>query len=336
MNTFRLPALALLALLAMPHPAHAQLGGLIKKKVTEAVKAPDKGKDVGQEKHEPGQGPVFDDIVVRITEPVMKGFLKGKRLEVEQLTDFKNVLLKYRSEEDYDACTKSIAMTPEGQKIALQMASMPPGSSAQEVQKLIEKMNLDMNALVARKCGASILTEWPDYNRQQKVNEIHENGAEAAGLLLFLDEQGRPVKGGSDATFSQGSDGDGGGNLALEGNELAIGLETSVLQGQKNSTRNKKSTKRYDTVDERLRAWCAMKKATGYQPQPGDTVAFPATRLDPKASAKFIWRFEPQEWKLLEILGCPELELSTGPIEILELLMDEIKIVGKPGAKVKK
>ena len=79
-----------------------------------------------------------------------------------------------------------------------------------------------------------------------------------------------------------------------------------------------------------------MKKLTGYEPSPGDTVAFTADKLDPKASPKFVWRFEPQEWKLLEILGCPELEFTTGPIQMLELLMDEIKIVGRPPIRLKR
>lgn len=301
-------SLSVVGVLLGPAPAQAQISKLIKKKIGGAVTGSDKPTG------EP-QGLVFSARVVRLTETVLKGFMKGQQMEVAQLTEFSELLATFPMIEEYDGCNKGVPLSPEAQKIAMQIASLPANATSEQTQRVADKVTADMDALVAKKCGGSIAEEWPDAKRQARVGEIHESAAGAAGLLLILDSQGRPVGPSDDAGPSFG---------------FAGFAPDAAAKGRDDRAQNKKSTAPYDIVQERISAWCAMKDITGFEPGPGDVVEFSADKITPEASPKFKWHFEPDEWKLLEVLGCPKLIMTSGPIIIL---MDEIKIRGKSPIK---
>jgi hypothetical protein len=177
-------ALAVCTPLALPHTAEAQLGSLIKKKVTEAIKKPaDSAKSVDQKpaaSRGNAQSP-FNEAVLEITQPAFDATIRGLTAELKLQDEFRQVLAKYPTPEQYEACKTRAATGPEGTKMMSDFMNMPQNSSVEEVQRRQQAMSAGMEALMKKACPNDP-NVWNPYNRRQKLDSIHEQAAEAAGL----------------------------------------------------------------------------------------------------------------------------------------------------------
>jgi hypothetical protein len=326
-------------LLAGGPTAHAQLGGLIKKKVGDAVKSPDKSKEKAKAP-DGEQGPKFNERVVELTEPVVKGLRKGLDLEIAQLTEFRQFLGTIKTEEQYDACTVDVARTPDAQKIMLQMTDLPDNTTSEQLQRIREKMNVDMNALLKKRCGVNLTEEWSDDKRQDKISEIHRSAATAAGLLLVAKSPGQLEESAADAAPAAGlaegpaatepfdpSAADIAGILSSrtppwERDELVI--DEPAMQ----SAQQQGSTEPLDVAEERITAYCKYKKvaAPGIFPLPnGYNLSFAASKIAPNGSSSIYWYYTAAEVAAIDPL-CTDVILTIGKIE---MIMDDIHIYGR-------
>jgi hypothetical protein len=253
------------------------------------------------------EGVQFNERVVELTEPVVRGLLTGLDREIALLTEFRDLLETYKTSEEYDVCQRQVAMSPESQKIVMQIANLPTNSTMEQVQRVTEKMNTDINALLKRRCGDNIDEEWPPGKRMERVKEIHQQAAAAAGLLLPGTPPPPPRRGGpwiDDAT-----------------------TETVQASG---------STAPYDIALERIDAYCKYKKKSPsmFPMPPGYNLAISASIIDPfNASLRnHYYSYTPAEMAAIEPMCESGLIMAVGEIEIL---MDDIKITGKAPKKRK-
>lgn len=169
-------AVCVLIATAIPTGAGAQVGGLIKKKVAEAA-----GKDEQKQTPEGDASKVYDENVLELTEPVMKGYMNGLRTELRLLADFADVMNGYKKPEEYERCRQDVATSPEGMEIMLRMANLPDNASAEEMQRAMAKAAEEVLALTKQKCGPDAGEDWPQSKRREKVAEIRAQAAAAAG-----------------------------------------------------------------------------------------------------------------------------------------------------------
>lgn len=278
--------------------AQAQLGGLIKKKVAEKVVGKT-GNDTGTPAR-PQQGVQFNERVVELTEPVVKGLIKGLDVEVAGLQDFDKRLAAYKTVDEYDACKTQVATSPEGMQIAMQMQNLPENVTAEQMRRVVEKMGTAMNALIARKCGPSINDDWSDNKRREQVAQIESDGAAASV----------PVQ-------SPGPQPSAHGPAAVDDTER-----------ERPDTVTAAALDAYRIKKERVAAWCAYRKLEGSEESKrlvdkGYSVGFPARKINPQAGGEFY--FTAEEIKAIDP-ECTTIVLTVGKIE---LIMDEIYIRGR-------
>lgn len=176
--------LAVCAPLALPITAEAQLGAIIKKKVTDAIKKPAEPAKPGEEKPSGSEGSsqsAFNSDVLEITQPAFDAVIRGLNAELKLQDEFRQVLAKYPTQQEYEACKVRVAQSPAGAKIMSGLTSMPENVSAEEAQRRMQAMSAGMDSLMKKQCPNDP-NEWNPYNRQQKLDSIHEQAAEAAGL----------------------------------------------------------------------------------------------------------------------------------------------------------
>jgi hypothetical protein len=176
--------LAVCAPLALPLTAEAQLGGLIKKKVTEAIKKPAEPAKAEEKKPPGSEGssqPGFNSDVLEITQPAFDAVIRGLNAELKLQDAFRLVLAKYPTPQEYEACKAHAAQTPEGAKIMSEFTNMPENVSAEEAQRRMQAMSTGMEALMKKQCPNDP-DDWNPYKRKQKLEAIHEQAAEAAGM----------------------------------------------------------------------------------------------------------------------------------------------------------
>jgi hypothetical protein len=240
-------------------------------------------------------GVQFNERVVELTKPVVQGLIKGLEVELGLLTEFDKLLATYKTEEEYDECKNRVVLSPEGMRIALQFANLPANTTQEQVQRLTEKMNVDMQALLRTKCGPSISEEWTDYKRREKIEEIHGTGAEAAGLLLS-----------SSAPQQRGGP--------------AIDEAAEEVQAQK------KRTDKMDIAIERIKLYCAYKKMSPsmFPMPPGVNLSIMANRFNPNATGVIF--FTAAEIEAIDYQCDGPVIVVAGEVEII---MDAIYIRGK-------
>jgi hypothetical protein len=120
--------------------AEAQIGGLIKKKVAEAVKGPEKteAKPADGEKKS-----IYNDEIVEMTGPVLDGFANGLRTEIALRNEFREVLAKLKTPAQYESCTNDAAASPEGQKISTRICPFQ-SRCPRRMQRVIAKVSQDL------------------------------------------------------------------------------------------------------------------------------------------------------------------------------------------------
>lgn len=281
---FFIAALAFAALCS-PRTTDAQLGGLIKKKVGEAVKGPEKSPET---KPEGSQGATpFGSDVLEITQPVLDGFVRGLTLEVKLRKEFRDELSKYPTQAQYDACEGQVAVSEEGQKVAMQMTKLPENASVAETQRVMEQMSKDMAALVKKRCPFNP-ADWPDNKRGERLSEIRVKAAAAAAPVGGPGPREEDVL--EDDTAERAS------FLFPVSSQAATGL----------------TVRQYEILLERIERFCAFSQqgAPSAVQAVGDTnqVKFPGT------GQKIFWVFTAVEVRTLNRANCKSLMTLAGQL----------------------
>ena len=127
-----------------------------------------------------GQTASFHDSeVLPITGTLLDGFRTGLDAEIKLRKEFQQLLASYKTREQYAACTGEVAMTEDGQKIMGQLGNLPTNATAEDMQRLMEKMDAEMKALLKQRCGADVDVDWPIGKRAGKLEEIEARAAAA-------------------------------------------------------------------------------------------------------------------------------------------------------------
>lgn len=162
--------------LAVTPPASAQLGGLIKKKVADAVKAPEKKSETSA-KSEGG----LPSGTIEITPPVLEGFLRGLQTEIRLTKEFRAVLAKYPTEQEFSRCNANVLVSPEGLKIAVAQPSPPENASVEELMRYATKLEKDLEPLRKKMCPLNP-ADWPSEKRAERMKAIKVEAAAATGI----------------------------------------------------------------------------------------------------------------------------------------------------------
>lgn len=270
----RIPA-TVFAMLAFGsvHVVDAQIGGLIKKKVSDAVKAPEKPADPA--KAESKQGLVNGNPdVLEITQPVLEGLIRGLNVEVSLRKDFAAELKKYPTRQQYDDCQRQVAMSEEAQKLAQPMVNLPETATAEQRKQVMDKFSSEVAALVKRKCP---LNPADAPNKEKRLTEIKVKAAEAAG-----------PNAGSDDHASQASE----VSVALGVNSVSeTMIEFRALAGL--------TPRQYELLLERIQRFCEELKNASDKGFPGaGGVSIPGS------GNKVFWIYTATEAKTLSRENC--------------------------------
>jgi hypothetical protein len=161
----------------LPSRVDAQIGGLIKKKVTESVKGGDKKAATT----EPDADASDKSKMPRpITANTFVAFKKGLTVERNKQQEAIKFLAGVTPVAKYKECSVNIMMTPEGQKIALKYGNAPDNATVQQLQDMAQKLGAEMQKLTDKQCGEDP-TKY--HTGQWKVDRFKE--AKAAGLAAF-------------------------------------------------------------------------------------------------------------------------------------------------------
>lgn len=133
-----------------PGNLDAQIGGLIKKKVTESVKGGDKKGG----KEEAAANETDQSKMPRpITANTFVAFKKGLTVERDKQQETLKFLAGLTPLETYKNCTNTIMTTPEGQKVALQVPSPPDNATVEQLNAYSQKLAVEMKKVTDKKCG---------------------------------------------------------------------------------------------------------------------------------------------------------------------------------------
>ena len=181
MRTVTGASLVLAAFLVMlpVRPVHAQIGGLIKKKAADAVKAKDsknEGKTAAKD-----EGPIkseFEKEVGPVTPTSIDNYYRGLQVEIAGRQAYDRKLAGTRPDSEVDACRRNETITPEG--IAIIQRGLANGGTTDYVMKQMEKNREDLETHLIKKCG---LRRSPIEQDQYKEYEAAiQAGMNAAGV----------------------------------------------------------------------------------------------------------------------------------------------------------
>lgn len=268
MRSWRVMLLCCLTAAALPVDTRAQgVGQRIRKKVADVT-----GRNEQKDASQPDRTRVYDGDVLELTEPVMKGFMNGVRTEMALLEEFAGLMDTYKRPEEYERCRQETAQSPEGMEIGLRLVNLPDNVSADEMQRVIAKVNEELNALTRKKCGPDASEDWPPAKRRERVEAIVARAADAAGPV----RPPRPLPAPS-------------GGPAIEED----GLEPQATQGAGMTLRQ------YGITLERAENYCRLLESGAIQPlQPV---------VHPSSDGKVYWVYSEVEARAIEP-HCEELK----------------------------
>jgi hypothetical protein len=173
------------ALTTLPPSAEAQLGGLIKKKVTDAIKkkpadsAQAPGKQPSGSQNNPAAN--FGSAVLEITQANFDAVIRGLNAELKLQDEFRQVLAKFPTDEQYAACKAHVPESPEGKKLMAEYANAMQDPKPAEMQRRMLAVGEKLEALEKTQCPNDPYT-WNSSKRMEKLEQIREQAAEAAGI----------------------------------------------------------------------------------------------------------------------------------------------------------
>lgn len=175
---------------AVPAPAHAQLGGLIRKKVKEKVAQKIGGTDSAKTARPdtsapdaagkaartapPASGPRFTEYVLEITPALLDQLEKGLAAEEVVRQSIERKIGKVLSRDEYKKCEAAVLRGPEGQKVYQQSRDLANGDTTYEhIQKASRELARRMEQVVEPKCGL-------EPRKAEEIREQHADSLEAA------------------------------------------------------------------------------------------------------------------------------------------------------------
>lgn len=181
---------AMLAAAAVPAPAHAQLGGLIKRKLKEKivqkVADPDSATVAAADTSAAGtagrrartappvSGPRFTEYVLEITPQLLDQLEKGLAAEDVVRQEIERKIGKVLSRDEYKKCEAVVLRGPEGQKVYQQSRDLANGDTTYEhIQKASRELARRMEQVVEPKCGL-------EPRKAEEIREQHADSVEAA------------------------------------------------------------------------------------------------------------------------------------------------------------
>lgn len=216
---------ALLAAAAVPAPAHAQLGGLIRKKVTQriaqAAGRTDSAKTAAPDTSAPGAagkaartappapGPRFNEYVLEITPAVLDQLEKGLAADEVVRQAIERKIGKVLSHDDYKKCESAVLRGPDGQKVLQQARDLATGdTSYQAIQKASLELARRMEEVVEPKCG--LAPRKAEDIRTQHRDSLEAAAPAASGLtrlqLTLLKERILPLCAATQAVAAAGGE----------------------------------------------------------------------------------------------------------------------------------
>jgi hypothetical protein len=170
--------LGVVAVVLSAGPAQAQIGGFLKKKAKEAAQAPIKQEQARQQADEAAANALSTPDIVPITGESTARFRTALGTEARLRGELRAQLASVKSQEEYNACSGELIMSPEAQKISMRLADMPANASAADLQKLMMKTNADLEALVTKRCGPNP-SQWNPGKVSQRLQEIEGEASDA-------------------------------------------------------------------------------------------------------------------------------------------------------------
>jgi hypothetical protein len=172
--------------IAAPRPLEAQLGGLIKKKVKEAVAKPEPPAKTGESQpaasksaEKTSNGPIgFGSAVVEITDSSFNDFMRGIQKEADAQAIVKKEIARYGTHADYEACKIRVAESPEGKKTMDRMYNPPKDIKAEDFIKLQSKVVEDMDSLTRKGCPLDP-SYWSPGRVSQSLDSVHKEVAQS-------------------------------------------------------------------------------------------------------------------------------------------------------------
>ena len=181
------------ATLAFAPSADAQLGGLIKKKVKEAIKPPEKAAPQPQpEAAAPAASPaaapsnsrdpfagqrVPNARALIITDAMLARIARGLDAEHALIKDYEKQLTKFPTQAQFEACRNKAATTPEGQRYLNPGNFLKEGMKPDELQAAMMRMTTESDAYFNKACPLKPVT---DYEKSQRMSQIRKKAASLA------------------------------------------------------------------------------------------------------------------------------------------------------------
>ena len=184
------------AMFALPQSADAQLGGLIKKKVKEAIKPPEKTNPAPQPAAPaPASSPagppasnsrdpfanqrVPGNRALLITDEMIARIYRGLDAEAVMLKDLEKEIAAYPTPQQIQACKAKAAQTPEGQKYLNPGNFIKEGMTNDQLMAAMSRMSTESDAYFKKACPWDE-TKWSDYNRSEARKAIRTKAAAKA------------------------------------------------------------------------------------------------------------------------------------------------------------
>ena len=165
MNTrtlLRSAALALVIGTALPVPASPQVGGLIKKKVKQAIEQARVGTDTATRATTAttasaarARGPSFDEATLEITPALLDQFEKGLAAEAVEQKAVDSQIAKFLPHDAFEKCEQSLMRTPEAQAAYREYTGMLKGTDQEAMRKASEWYGQRRAEITRPKCGPS-------------------------------------------------------------------------------------------------------------------------------------------------------------------------------------
>ena len=141
---------------ALPVPASPQIGGLIKKKVKQAIEQSRVGTDTATTaKAARARGPSFDENTLEITPALLDQFEKGLAAEAVERKNVDSQIANFLPRDEFEKCRQSLMKTPEAQAAYREYTGMLKGTDQEAMRKASEWYGQRVAEITRPKCGPS-------------------------------------------------------------------------------------------------------------------------------------------------------------------------------------
>lgn len=204
---------AMLAASAIPTPAAAQIGGMLRKKLRESAEKMVAGTDspaVAQDPSAPARpGPGFNDHVLEITPELLDRLEKGLAAEKAARQQIELQIGKVLSRDEYEECEAAVLRSPEGLKVYEQSMDLVTGDTSYErMQQASQELARRMEQVIEPRCGLE--PRKAEAIRSQNADRVAAAARDGSGLtqlqLSILKERILPLCAATQAEAVAGGD----------------------------------------------------------------------------------------------------------------------------------